>query len=226
MKTVAVIPAFREETRIGDTIRGVLPFVDAVVVVDDGSGDGTALRARETGVQVLAHRLNRGQGAALRTGTEAALRLGADIVLHVDADGQHDPSSIPGLLEPLRTGEVDVVFGSRFMGEDALGMPMNRRALLVAARTFNALAVGVPRDVTDPQSGFRALTADAVRRIPFRQDRFAHCSEILRLVTHSDLRWKEVPVRIIYSADSLKKGQKPWDAARIAWQLLLGMFAR
>lgn len=226
MKTVAVIPAFREETRIGATIRGVLPYVDAVIVVDDGSGDGTAERAREAGARVLSHRLNRGQGAALRTGTEAALRIGADVLVHVDADGQHDPTSIPALLEPLVAGATDVVFGSRFMGEDALGMPMNRRALLIAARTFNALAVGVPRRVTDPQSGFRALTADAARRIAFRQDRFAHCSEILRLVTHSDLRWREVPVRILYSAESLQKGQKPWDAARIAWQLLLGMFAR
>lgn len=226
MKVVAVIPAFREESRIGATIQGVLPYVDSVIVVDDGSMDGTAERAAETGSIVLKHRVNRGQGAALRTGTEAALRTGADILLHVDADGQHDPTSIPTLLEPLRSGSAHVVFGSRFLGQEATNMPMSRRILLTGARTFNALAVGVPRSVTDPQSGFRALTADAARQIDFRQDRFAHCSEILRLVTHSDLRWTEVPVRIMYSADSLQKGQKPWDAAKIVWQLLLGAFAR
>ncbi|MFA5935743.1 MAG: glycosyltransferase family 2 protein [Patescibacteria group bacterium] len=226
MKIVAVLPAFREETRIGDAIRGVLPLVDAIVVVDDGSGDGTAERAEEAGAVVLRHRLNRGQGAALRTGTEAALRLGADIVLHVDADGQHDPASIPVVLEPLRSGTADVVFGSRFLGQEATNMPTSRRILLAAARTFNAFAVGVPRRVTDPQSGFRALTAQAARTVDFRQDRFAHCSEILRLVTRSNLRWMEVPVTIRYSEESLRKGQKPWDAAHIAWQLLLGMFVR
>lgn len=211
--------------RIGRTVRGVLPYVDAVVVVDDGSEDGTADRARETGAAVLRHRVNRGQGAALRTGTEAALRLGADVVLHIDADGQHDPESIQGLLAPIRSGDADVVFGSRFLGE-TVDMPVSRRLLLTAARTFNALAVGVPRSVTDPQSGFRAMTAAAARGLAFRQDRMAHCSEILRLATRSPFRWTESPVRVRYTDESLKKGQKPWDAAHIAWQLFLGVFTR
>jgi hypothetical protein len=119
-----------------------------------------------------------------------------------------------------------VVFGSRFLGADADGMPASRLALLAAARTFNALAVGVPRRVTDPQSGFRAMTAAAARCVDFRQDRMAHCSEILRLVTRSPLRWREVPVRVRYTSESLKKGQKPWDAPAIAWQLFLGVFTR
>jgi glycosyltransferase involved in cell wall biosynthesis len=226
MKVIAAIPAYFEANRIADTVRGILPYVDTIVVVDDGSQDGTAEKAEEAGAIVLRHRINRGQGAALRTGTDAALQLGADIVLHIDADGQHDPTSIPTVLAPLHAGETDVVFGSRFLGQEAQGMPTNRRMLLSAARTFNALAVGVPRRVTDPQSGYRAMTAEAARGVPFRQDRMAHCSEILRLVTHSNYRWQEVPVRIIYTADSLKKGQKPWDAARIAWELLLGAFTK
>jgi len=226
MKVIAAIPAFREATRIGDTVRGVLPLVDGAVVVDDGSDDATAEAARSAGAIVLRHRLNRGQGAALRTATEAALRLGAEAILHVDADGQHDPASIPAVLDPLRRGETDVVFGSRFLSTESSSMPPTRRMLLTVARTFNTLAVGVPRRVTDPQSGFRALTSTAARQVDFRQDRFAHCSEILRLVTHSTLRWVEVPVRVHYSAYSLKKGQKPWDAARIVWQLVLGVFAR
>ncbi len=224
MKVVAVIPAFREATRIGDTIRGVFSYVDTVLVVDDGSGDGTAERAVEAGALVLRHGINRGQGAALKTGTEGALQLGADVIVHIDADGQHDPSFIPGTLAPIREGRAEVVFGSRFLGEKSEGMPFARRMLLGAARTFNAMAVGVPRTVTDPQSGFRAMTGNAARKIDFRQDRMAHCSEILRLVTRSDLRWVEVPVKIRYSVETLQKGQKPWDAAKIAWQLLLGAF--
>lgn len=226
MKVIAVIPAYTEATRIKNTIRAVLSFVDQAVVVDDGSPDQTGVQARKTGVVVLRHSINRGQGAALRTGTQAALRLGADIVLHIDADGQHDPLSIPNVLQPLMEKRLDVVFGSRFLGQEAAGMPLNRRWLLSGARTFNALIVGVPRKITDPQSGFRAFTAEAAERIVFCQDRMAHCSEILRLVTRSNLHWGEVPVRVYYSTESLRKGQKSWDAARIAWQLFLGVFTR
>lgn len=225
MKVLAVIPAFREETRIGETVRAVLSYVDGVIVVDDGSGDDTGLAAQQAGAIVLRHRVNRGQGAALKTGTEAAIAAGADVVLHIDADGQHDPASIPTVLKPVFDGQADVVFGSRFLGA-ADGMPMTRRWLLAAARLFNAFAVGVPRRVTDPQSGFRAMTAEAAKNIPFRQNRMAHCSEILRLVTHSTLRWCEAPVRVLYTPESLQKGQKPWDAFRIAWHLLLGAFTQ
>jgi len=225
-RIVAVIPAFHEETRIAATVAGVRPFVDRVIVVDDGSTDRTAHRAAEAGATVARHITNRGQGAALRTGTEAACRIGASIVVHIDADGQHDPLSIPTLLAPLRAQESDVVFGSRFLGEDAVGMPTSRKALLSAARTFNALVVGVPRRVSDPQSGFRAMSRAAAESVSFTQDRMAHCSEILRLVTRSDLRWREVPVRVIYSVESLQKGQKPWHAFRIVWQLFLGAFLK
>ncbi len=229
MKVIAVMPAFREEGRIAAAISGIRPLVDAIVVVDDGSGDATAGRAGEAGAVVLRHSLNRGQGAALRTGTEAALKLGADILLHVDADGQHDPESIPTLLEPIRQGKADVVFGSRFLGVDAQGMPFARRVVLLAAKRFNAFALGIPRRVTDPQSGLRAMTAGAARRIDFRQDRMAHCSEIMRLVTRSDLRWTEVPALVLYTEDTLAKGQAglsaPVAAFKIAWELFVGAFS-
>ena len=86
MKVAAVMPAYFEEPRIAEAVLGVFPYVDAVIVVDDGSEDGTAEQARTTEATVLRHSLNRGQGAALRTGTEAALALGADIIVHIDAD--------------------------------------------------------------------------------------------------------------------------------------------
>jgi glycosyltransferase involved in cell wall biosynthesis len=226
MRVFAVIPALNEAARIGETIEKVKPFVDGLIVVDDGSKDGTSEAARRAGAIVLRHALNRGQGAGLRTGTEAALRLGADVIAHIDADGQHDPSFIPAVVQPIRDGQADIVFGSRFLGLKPQGMPWSRRLLLVAARNFNTLVMGIPRSVTDPQSGLRALSAEAARRLDFRQDRMAHCSEILRLATRSDLRWLEVPVVIRYSADTLAKGNQNLDAIKITWQLLLGMFDR
>src|SRR5579862_7670872 len=103
MKVIAVVPAYREAARIGRTLGDVRARVDGIIVVDDGSNDGTAEAAEAAGgdIIVLRHGLNRGQGAALRTGTEAALQLGADIILHIDADGQHDPDGVPDLLAPL-----------------------------------------------------------------------------------------------------------------------------
>ncbi|MCR4278702.1 MAG: glycosyltransferase family 2 protein [bacterium] len=225
-RVFAVIPAFFEKTRIFETIQSVRPFVDRIIVVDDGSEDGTAEIAEQSGVIVFRHIVNRGQGAALRTGTEGAIHLGATHIVHIDADGQHDPVSIARLLSPLEAGSADVVFGSRFLGEDAVGMPKSRKALLHLARAFNSLVVGVPRQVTDPQSGFRAMTVHAAQQVQFSQDRMAHCSEILRNVTRSNLRWCEVPARVVYSEESLKKGQKPWDAFHIVWQLFLGVFIK
>jgi len=224
MRIIAVIPAYHEATRIGQTVARVLAYVDAAVVVDDGSTDGTAEEARAAGAVVVRHAINCGQGAGLRTGTEAALRLGAEIVVHVDADGQHDPAFVPALVAPIAAGAADVTFGSRFLGVHATGMSVGRNILLKMARLFNAFVMGVPRTVTDPQSGLRAMTATAARSVAFKQDRMAHCSEILRLVTHSDLRWKEIPVRVSYTKESLSKGQKPTDAFNIVWQLLMGAF--
>lgn len=227
MKTIAIVPGYKEADRIGETVCAIRPHVDVVLVIDDGSPDATAERARQAGALVIRHCVNRGQGASLRTGLEGALALGADILVQLDADGQHDPSYIPALVRPIVLGEADVTFGSRFMGIEAEGITTGRKLLLQAARTFNAFAVGVPTHLTDPQSGYRAFSAQAAAKVDFKQDRMAHCSEILRLVTRSkSLRWKEVPVRVRYTQDSMRKGQKPWDAAKIAWQLLIGAFTK
>ncbi|MFH1620577.1 MAG: glycosyltransferase family 2 protein [Patescibacteria group bacterium] len=226
MRVIAVIPAFNEESRIKNTLQGVKNYVDDVIVVDDGSIDQTAITAENFGAVVIRHALNRGQGAGLKTGTEAALRLGADLIVHVDADGQHDPEFIPGLLAPIKEDKAQIVFGSRFMGQAPQNMPVLRRALLNLARLFNAFAMGIPRTVTDPQSGLRAMSREAAIKIDFKQDRMAHCSEILRLATRSGLPWVEVPVRVVYTEESLAKGQKSLDAAKIAWQLFLGIFTR
>ncbi len=226
MRLIAVIPAYNEASRLEGVLARLRPFVAGVVVVDDGSSDDTSRVAKKAGVVVLRHGVNRGQGAALRTGTIAALRLGADVVAHLDADGQHHPEALMDALIPLRDGEVDIVLGSRFLGVDPEGMPKQRRMLLLAGRSFNQWTLGIPATVTDPQSGFRLLRAEAARALVFRQDRMAHASELLRAITRSSWRWKEVPVPVSYSKETLAKGQKIHDAPRIAWQLLLGMFHR
>jgi glycosyltransferase involved in cell wall biosynthesis len=223
MKVAVVIPAYNEAERVVGVVKKTMSFADMVFVVDDGSKDGTYQVARGTGAFVLQHAINRGQGAALRTGIEAALRAGATHVVHCDADGQHDPSFIPVLLEPLKLGQADVVFGSRYMGIKSEGMPLLRAMFHRAIKVFNIVVMGIPRSMTDPQSGLRAMTASAARKVEFFQDRMAHCSEILRIVTRSgEVRWCEVSVLVRYTSASLRKGQKIADAFKIVWQLFVG----
>ncbi|MFA5185748.1 MAG: glycosyltransferase family 2 protein [Patescibacteria group bacterium] len=226
MRVIAVIPALNEASRIGETIEKVKPLVDGIIVIDDGSADATSEAAKAAGATVLRHAINRGQGAGLKTGTVAALRLGADVIVHIDADGQHDPSFIPVLVEPIKNGMADVVMGSRFMGLQPVGVPLTRKLLHRAIRIFNSLVMGIPKKLTDPQSGLRALNSKAAQQLDFKQDRMAHCSELLKLITRSELRWQEVPVKVIYSKDTLAKGNQNLDAVKIAWQLLIGMFDR
>lgn len=226
MRRIAVIAAYQEAARLPGVLELVAPHVDRIVVVDDGSTDGTAATVSHPQAVVLRHSLNRGQGAALRTGTAAALELGADVIVHLDADGQHDPTSIATVVAPIAAGEADIVFGSRFMGIPAEGMPASRRFLIWGIRQFNRWVLGIPAAVTDPQTGFRALSAAAARDLTFHQDRMAHASEILGRVTRSSWRWREVPARIVYTEYSLKKGQKGTDALKVAWKLILGAFQR
>ncbi|MDD2785454.1 MAG: glycosyltransferase family 2 protein [Patescibacteria group bacterium] len=232
MRVIGVIPAYNEEKRIAAVLRESLAYLNEIIVVDDGSTDETSRAAMGTDecgrVCVLRHAINRNQGAALRTGTKAALMSGADIIVHLDADGQHDAKDLPNLLQPVLDGSTDVVLGSRFLGVQATGMPLARRWLLKCGRWFNILALGISRQVTDPQSGLRAMTAEAARQIVFHQDGKAHASEILRSVTRSGLRWMEIPAHVIYTQDSLNKAgsNRTSDAIKIAWHLLVGTFTK
>src|SRR5262245_22723022 len=120
-RVVVVIPAFNEERTIVEVIRGLKQRgFAALVVVDDGSSDRTAELASYERVILLRHALNRGLGGALGTGISAALRLGAEVIVTFDADGQHDPSDIVRLIEPIEAGEAELVIGSRML--DPRGM--------------------------------------------------------------------------------------------------------
>ena len=118
MRIFCVIPAFNEDKNIIEVINQVKPFVDELVLVDDGSNDRTTYVAAQTGAVLLKHIINRGQGAALRTGTKYSLSHGADIIVHFDADGQFISQDIVRIVEPIKNGEAQVVFGSRFLSDE------------------------------------------------------------------------------------------------------------
>jgi hypothetical protein len=161
-RVVAVVPAFDEEAAIGAVVTGIREFdseID-VVVVDDGSGDGTGGAAVAAGAIVVRLPFNLGIGAAVQTGFRYALEQDYDVAVRLDGDGQHDPTELPKLLEPLRRDEADVVTGSRFREAGSYRPPLGRR---LGITWFAKLVSLLSRQrVTDTTSGFQALNRAAI----------------------------------------------------------------
>ena len=196
-KAIGVLPdAFNEARAIGRVLAGLAAWPYRVVVVDDGSTDSTGHVAARAGAEVLTHPINLGQGAALQTGIDYALLRGASHVVTFDADGQHRPEDIAGLLAALAGHDADYALGSRFRGT-AIDLPPLRRLMLRAATWFTRLTTGL--DVTDAHNGLRAMTRAGAAHIRLRQNRMAHASEILHQIAASGLAYVEAPVTIQYS---------------------------
>ncbi len=196
-----IIPAYNEEHVIAGVVEGVrrAGYHD-VIVIDDGSADRTALYARKAGAVCLRHILNRGKGAAIRTGIEAAIRRRAGIIVTFDGDGQHDPHDIERLVSPLRRG-YDVSLGSRSRNRDS--MPKIRR---IANTLGNAVTWGLYGvRVTDSQCGLRAYTRRACERFGTLNDRYEYDTEVIREIAHYRMKYIEVPVTVRYTRYSLKK---------------------
>ena len=194
--TLVLIPACNEAERLGAVLDGVARTVPEAVrlVVDDGSVDATAAVASRHGAEVVRHPFNLGYGAALQTGYHYARRHGCDRLVQLDADGQHDPASIPTLLAALDAG-ADVVVGSRYRDErtppTALGRRLGARALSWLVTTWT----GVP--ITDPTSGFQALDARALETMVL--DHFPEDypdADVLIMLARHGLKLAEVPVRM------------------------------
>ncbi|HCU31201.1 MAG: Glycosyl transferase, family 2 [Candidatus Uhrbacteria bacterium GW2011_GWE2_45_35] len=193
---IIIIPAFNEAKWIKKVVGEVKAAGYQVVVVDDCSKDNTAALAEKAGAAVLRHVINRGQGAALRTGTNWAIENGAKIIVHFDADGQFRIEDIARVIKPVISGKADVVFGSRFL-DHSTKLPWAKRFLIMPlARLVNQVLFGVR--LTDPQSGFRAFTAEVGKNLKWRQDRMAHASEILAQIIQGRWRIVEVPITVIY----------------------------
>ncbi|PSQ06894.1 glycosyltransferase family 2 protein [Halobacteriales archaeon QS_5_68_33] len=167
------IPAYNEAAAVGDIVRSSREVADAVVVVDDGSDDRTAMRAAEAGAEVVRHEKNSGYGAALGTLFETANERDADHLVVVDADGQHDPAQVPGLVATQRASNAEIVIGSRFIGSSQSDTPLYRRIGLAVINTLVGASLrfgySVQR-IRDTQSGFRAYDADAIELLAERAD--------------------------------------------------------
>lgn len=217
-----VIPAYNEGERIGEVVAEVVS-VGRAVVVDDGSADDTGAIARRAGAHVLSMPINRGQGAALQTGLDYALSQGAKALVTFDSDGQHRVEDALRMVERLDRDALDIVLGSRFLGE-AINITAAKRLVLRAATLFTNVSTGLR--LTDTHNGLRAMTREAAMKIELTQDRMAHASEFLSIIAERKLRYAEEPVTIIYSDYSMAKGQRLSNSVNILEELMMGRFLK
>lgn len=205
---VVLVPAYNEELTISMVVMLAKKHSSHVIVIDDGSQDRTRVLAEMAGAEVLSHSVNKGKAAALMTGFARARELNPKVTVIIDADGQMDPELIPKVAEPVLNGEADLVIGSRYIGRNGTDTPKHRR---VGQTVLNkATAVGADVEVTDSQSGYRALSPKALENTNFNSDQFTIESEMISYFSEIGLRIAEVPVTVRYDVPNGHK-QKPLE---------------
>jgi glycosyltransferase involved in cell wall biosynthesis len=210
-KLSVIIPVFNERNTVAEIVRRMrsveLPVEREFVIVDDGSDDGTRdvlTQLRDSTVRVVAHGVNRGKGAAIRTGLE---NVSGDVVLVQDADLEYDPEDWPKLLAPVLKGRARVVYGSRFTGE--------RRNMLFlhwVGNRFLAFVTNVLYNSTlsDMETCYKLFERDVLDGIKLRADRFDFEPEFTAKVLRRGIRIYEVPISYA--------GREPYEGKKITWR--------
>jgi glycosyltransferase involved in cell wall biosynthesis len=213
----AVVPVFDEVATLGGVVEGLRAHCP-VIVVDDGSTDGSGeVAARAGAAAVLRHPRRAGKGAALRTGFGLALRRGATAIATLDGDGQHDPADLPGLLTAHSEAPDALVLGDRFAADSGDPVPPLRRAAIRAAdRTLGLI---LPTSVSDSQCGFRIYPGALLRDVVLREEGFVLETEALVEAARAGHRLVSVPIRSVYPAGRRSRFHALTDVARIAWYL-------
>ena len=208
-----LIPVYNEARTIGEVLRRVraveLPYERELVVVDDGSTDGTrdylqeeASRSRD--LVLILHPVNRGKGAAIRSALEAAT---GDVLIVHDADLEYDPRDYPRLLRPIAEGRAQVVYGSRFLGEHKAmyfwHWVGNRFLTFVANLLYDTT-------LTDMETGYKVFTAEVARQLRLRSDRWGFDPEITAQILRRGYRIYEVPIAY--------NGREYWEGKKITWR--------
>jgi len=200
-----VIPAYLEEPAIRDVLTNLQRAgYSNIVVVDDGSSDRTYQEVLKVPhVFAARHLVNRGKGAAVRTGLDIAKQQGADIVVTFDADGQHVAADIGKLVKAIGEG-YDVALGRRtFKTED---MPAMKIFFNHIASVITMILFGIK--VSDTQCGLRAYSSAALEQIETRADRYAFDTEVIKEIKRHRLKYKEVPIDVIYNEHSQTKAER------------------
>lgn len=220
-KILALIPALNAARMIAPVIDSTKLEVERVLVIDDGSTDGTKEVAEAAGATVVRHEQNRGKGGALKTGFAYAVEHGYDGVITLDADGQHLPQEIPKFLTARRETGADLIIGGRahLFGEM---LPRRRFANRMSAAL---ISWGARMDVTDSQSGFRYYSARLLREIPLRTEGFDLESEVIIRAGGRGLKVITIPIDLGFVDGLSTSHYKPLsDSLRIAWTAIRARF--
>ncbi|NLT37163.1 MAG: glycosyltransferase family 2 protein [Methanomassiliicoccus sp.] len=195
LRTVAVIPAYNEEIAIGSVVLGALLYVDSVIVVDDHSHDQTSQISEKAGAYVIRLPKNGGKAQALLTGLREAEKQGFDAAVMLDGDGQHRCEDIPTVLAPIVKDEADLAIGSRFLGEQK-DIPKYR---IFGQKVINRISNASSNvNITDSQSGMRALSARALKNLDFHSDGYNVESDMITHFSDRGLKITEVPISVRY----------------------------
>ena len=216
-KALIIVPAYNAAQTVGDVLRSCREFVNNIVVINDGSRDETAGAAMTAGAEVVTHPINRGKGAALKTGFAWALERGYDIVITLDADGQHLPREIPKFLRAREETHADLIIGGR---SHLFGEMLPRRRM---ANRFSAWSISKAsgKRITDSQSGFRLYSANLLRNIRLHTDGFDMESEIIVHAGRRGFKVLTIPIDLGFVNGVSTSHYKPLkDTLRIAWTVL------
>lgn len=219
-----VVPAFNEEKTVSQIIEGIAQKGYKVILVNDGSKDNTLNLAIESkkkypsNIFVVSHVINRGLGAALKTGMVVALNKGAKYIVTFDADGQHGIEDIPKVCKPLKEGKADVVIGARHF-ED---MPISKSFANIIMNALTLIFYG--RKVKDSQSGLRAFTANATDLINIVSRGYGVSSEFIKEISDKNLRLAEVTITTIYTPETQNKGTDAIVGLKILVKMVIDLF--
>ena len=194
MKTLAIIPAYQTADYLKDVIVNTKKYLPDVLIVDDGSGGSIRQVAEDNGAIVECHIINRGKGAALKTGFKYAIEHDYDAVITLDSDGQHDPRYIPDFLTAYERYRADLIIGSR--ASQNTDMPFDRRCSNFLTSHFLSLMLG--QKIEDSQSGFRLISVPLLKAVKLKSDRFQLETEIIIKAVKAGFKIGFVPIKVVY----------------------------
>ena len=222
--TYVVLPAYNEATRIQPVIEDIAAKGYNMVIVNDGSTDNTldvileSKRKYPDQIHVFSLMINRGVGIATQTGFDAVLKFNPKYVVSMDSDGQHSADDLDAVIMPLVTGQARAVIGVRPL-ED---MPRSRNYANAIMNLLTKIFYRV--DVSDSQTGFRAITREALEKITINATGYLISSEFIREINDNDIPFAEVPIKTIYTPETQAKGTNTTAAIKILLQMIKHQF--